>query len=58
MARIVEEIIEPAKIEAGSIFKIKVRVEDVLTSKKIIVTEDFAKIITEDGNTIRTEWGD
>ena len=58
MARIIEKILEPSKIDAGSIFKIKVRVEDVLTSKKIFVTEDAIKIITEDGNIIRTEWGD
>ena len=58
MARIVEKIIEPSRIDAGSIFKIKVRVEDVLTSKKIFVTEDSIKIVTEEGNIIRTEWGD
>lgn len=58
MASIIEKIVEPARIEVGSIFKIKVKVEDVLSSKKIFITEDAITIITEDDNTIRTEWGD
>lgn len=58
MAQIVEKIIEPGRIEVGSMFKIKIKVQDVLSSKKIFITEDEIKIITENDNTIRTEWGD
>lgn len=57
MARIVEKIVEPSRIEVGSLFKIKVKVQDILTSKKIFVTERGIKIITEDGKLIRSEWG-
>lgn len=57
MARIIEKIIEPSRIEVGSLFKIKVKVEDILKSKKIFVTERSIKLITEDGKLIRSEWG-
>lgn len=57
MARIIEKIVEPSRIEVGSLFKIKVKVEDILTSKKIFITERGIKIITEDGKLIRSEWG-
>lgn len=57
MARIIEKIVEPSRIEVGSLFKIKVKVQDILTSKKIFVTERNIKIITEDGKLIRSEWG-
>lgn len=57
MAKIIEKIIEPSRIEVGSLFKIKVKVEDILTSKKIFITERGIKIITEDGKLIRSEWG-
>lgn len=57
MARIVEKIVEPSRIEVGSLFKIKVKVQDILTSKKIFVTERGIKLITEDGKLIRSEWG-
>lgn len=57
MARIVEKIIEPSRIEVGSLFKIKVKVQDILTSKKVLTTERGIKIITEDGKLIRSEWG-
>lgn len=57
MARIIEKIVEPSRIEVGSLFKIKVKVFDILTSKKIFITERGNKIITEDGKLIRSEWG-
>ena len=57
MARIIEKIVEPSRIEVGSLFKIKVKVFDILTSKKILITERGNKIITEDGKLIRSEWG-
>lgn len=57
MARIIEKIIEPSRIEVGSLFKIKVKVQDMLTSKKIFTTERGIKIITEDGKLIRSDWG-
>lgn len=58
MARITEKIVEPSRIEVGSVFKIKIKVDDVLANKRNFVTENLRKIITEDGNSIRTEWGD
>lgn len=57
MVRIIEKIVEPSRIEVGSLFKIKVKVFDILTSKKILITERGNKIITEDGKLIRSEWG-
>lgn len=57
MPRITEKIVEPSRIEVGSLFKIKVKVFDILTSKKIFITERGNKIITEDGKLIRSEWG-
>lgn len=57
MARITEKIVEPSRIEVGSLFKIKVKVQDILTSKKMFTTEIGIKIITEDGKLIRSEWG-
>ena len=57
MARIIEKIVEPSRIEVGSLFKIKVKVQDILTSKKFFATERGIKLITEDGKLIRTEWG-
>lgn len=57
MAQIVEKIIEPSRIEVGSKFKIKIKVEDILISKKRLMTEDGIKLITEGGMIIRSEWG-
>ena len=57
MPEIIEKIIEPSRIEVGSIFKIKIKVKDILTSKKIFKTESGITLITEDGKLIRTEWG-
>ena len=57
MPQIIEKIIEPSRIEAGSTFKIKVKVKDILTSKKVFETENEILLITEDGKLIRTEWG-
>lgn len=58
MPRIIEKIIEPSRIEVGSIFKIKIKVEDEIINKRTLITEDGIRIITEDGKTIRTEWGE
>ena len=58
MARITEKIVEPSRIEADSVFKIKIKVDDVLANKRKLVTENLRKILTEDGKNIRTEWGD
>lgn len=57
MAQIVEKIIEPSRIEIGSKFKLKIKVEDILISKKRLMTEDEIKLITEGGMIIRSEWG-
>lgn len=58
MAQIIEKIIEPSRIEVGSKFKIKIKVEDILISKKAFITEDLINLITEDGKIIRSEWED
>lgn len=57
MPEIIEKIVEPSRIEVGSIFKIKVKVKDILTSKKVFETENEITLITEDRKLIRTEWG-
>ena len=57
MPEIIEKIIEPSRIEVGSTFKIKIKVKDILTSKKVFETENEITLITEDGKLIRTEWG-
>lgn len=57
MPKIIEKIIEPNKIIVGSIFKLKVKVEDDYYNKKILATENGVVIISEDGKRIRTEWG-
>ncbi len=57
MPQIIEKIVEPSRIEVGSIFKIKIKVKDILTSKKVFETENEITLITEDGKLIRTEWG-
>ena len=58
MPKIIEKILEPSRIEVGSTFKIKIKVFDVLTSKKQFITERGIKLITENNKLLRTEWGD
>ena len=58
MNKIIEKIVEPNKIEVGSTFLLKIKVKDILTSKKILVTEQGKNIITEDNKPIRTDWGE
>ena len=50
--------IEPNRIEVGSTFKLKVRVTDSYKYKKIMISENKRKLLTEDGKIIRSEWGD
>lgn len=57
MNKIIEKIVEPNKIEVGSTFLLKIKVKDILTSKKMLVTEQGKSIITEDNKPIRSEWG-
>ena len=57
MNKIVEKIVEPNKIEVGSTFLLKVKVKDILTSKKMLITEQGKSIFTEDNKPIRTDWG-
>lgn len=57
MNKIIEKIVEPNKIEVGSTFLLKIKIKDILTSKKMLVTEQGKKIITEDNKPIRSEWG-
>lgn len=58
MNKIIEKIVEPNKIEVGSTFLLKIKIKDILTSKKMLVTEQGKSIITEDNKTIRSEWGE
>lgn len=51
--KIIEKIIEPAKVEVGSTFLIKVKVQ--FTPSYQLVTENNNYLITEDGNTLFTE---
>ena len=57
MNKIVEKIVEPNKVEVGSTFLLKVKVYDILTSAKILTTEQKRIIVTEDNKPIRSEWG-
>ena len=57
MNKIIEKIVEPSKIEVGSTFLLKVKVKDILTSTKLISTEQGIKLVTEDNKPIRSEWG-
>ena len=56
--RIIEKIVEPSKIEVGSTFMIKVKIDDILKSAKIIISENNKVLITEDNKPLRTDWGD
>lgn len=56
MSRIIETILEPAKIYVGSTFRLKFKVEDDSLIYKQIVSEDNQILITEDGKQITTEW--
>lgn len=58
MARITEIIVEPSTIYIQDRFKIKVKVEDYFTTKRVLITEDNKPIITENDKLIRTEWGE
>lgn len=57
MNKIIEKIVEPNKIEVGSTFLLKIKVKDILTSAKIISTEQRKILVTEDNKPIRSEWG-
>jgi len=57
MNKIIEKIVEPNKIEVGSTFLLKIKIKDILTSKKMLVTELGKSIVTEDNKPIRTDWG-
>ena len=58
MSKIKEIIVEPALIYVGSNLKIKIKVKDDYSFKKSLITESGLTIVTEDKNTIRTEWGE
>lgn len=57
MLKIIEKILEPTKIEVGSSFLLKIKVEDNYFKRRKIISEDNKVLITEDGKKIRTEWG-
>ena len=58
MSKIKEIIVEPALIYVGSNLKIKIKVKDDYSFKKSLITESGLMIVTENENTIRTEWGE
>ena len=57
MNKIVEKIVEPNKVEVGSTFLLKIKVKDILTSAKLISSEQGIQLVTEDDKPIRSEWG-
>ena len=58
MANIIETRVEPSVIYTGSIFKLKVKVEDYYFYKRKLATETGMIIITENNDEIKTEWGE
>lgn len=58
MPKIVEIIVEPSKIEIDSTFKLKIKVKDEYLNKQILKSEDNLILITENGEKIRSEWGE
>ena len=56
MANISEFLIEPSVVDVNESFRIKIKVNDIYGFKGIFITEDNIRLITEDGNLIRTEW--
>lgn len=58
MSKIQEIIVEPSKIEAGSIFKLKVKAIDDYKVKQNIISENNSCMITENKEKMITEWGE
>lgn len=58
MIRILDLVVEPSKVYVNQAFKIKVKVQDDYTSKKMIISENNHQIISETGDYLRTEWGE
>lgn len=56
MSSIKEIIIEPSKVHARSIFKVKVKIEDDSLLLRQIKSEDNQMLISENGKQIITEW--
>lgn len=57
MIKIIDKVVEPSRIETGSFFKLKIKIEDDDLYKKTLITENGLKVITESNDIIRTEWG-
>lgn len=53
MTKILEKIVEPSKIEVGSFFTIKIKVERV--SSFNLITEEEENIVLETGENLITE---
>ena len=53
MSKILEKIIEPSRIEVGSTFKLKIRVERIPSYQ--LVTESNDNIVLENGDDLITE---
>ncbi len=58
MAKIIEKTIEPSKIKVGSIFRLKIKLEDKYTNKSQLISEEKEILITETGKKLVTEWGE
>lgn len=58
MALIKSILIEPShELKVNQSFMVKILVEDEYLLTKTLITENNIDIITEDGNLIRTEYG-
>lgn len=42
----------------GSIFRLKIKVQDEYSYKRRLISEDGKFLVTEDGKYNRTEWGE
>lgn len=58
MASITDFQLEPSVVNINQTFRAKLKVDDIYGFKRLFITENGIKLITEDGKYIRTEWDD
>lgn len=58
MSKIVEVKVEPDKIYVGSIFMLKIKIEDSYVNEKYLYSEDNKILITENQFKIKKEGND
>jgi len=56
--KITEKILEPSIVHTGSTFKLKVKVRDDLIKKRLLITENNIRFITENEKQLKTEWSE